>query len=76
MVLDVASSRGFLRVPSWVTIAAELVTGLVLLLFAALDAAEGTGTEVALSAVGGLAVGLGLGMARHRLAAMDAEPQR
>lgn len=72
-MLDVASSKAFLRTPGRGIIAAELLTGLVLLLFAA---AEGIGTEAiataGLAAVGGLAIGLGLGMIRHRMAASGA----
>lgn len=61
-----------LQTPSWASVIVELGIGLVLIVFAALNATSIDSTTdgllaVAMGAVGGVAVGLAVGMTRHLL---------
>lgn len=66
------------QTPTRTIVSTQVITGAMLLVFAFLNAANVRGERqvlltVALGAVGGVLVGLGLGMARHRRAAQRAE---
>ena len=67
----------FTRTPTPIIVITQFVTGAVLLVFALLSAVNGSGEfetllAVGLGAVGGVLIGQGLGMARHRRAAQQA----
>ena len=73
----VEQSSGLVRTPPWSIIVTQAALGLVLVIFAILNAVDITGTTegllaVGLGTVGGVTLGLALGMTRHRLAARDA----
>jgi NhaP-type Na+/H+ or K+/H+ antiporter len=64
----------FTRTPTWAIIVTELAVGLVLIIFAAANAADIDRTtdallSVGMGTVGGMAIGLAAGMTRHRLSA-------
>jgi len=73
----VEQPSGLVRTPTWTIIVTEAAVGLVLVVFAIFNAVNIAGTTEGLLALGlgtggGMALGLALGMTRHRLAAHDA----
>jgi hypothetical protein len=73
----VKKPSGLVRTPTWTIIVTEATLGLVLVIFAILNAVDIAGTTegllaVGLGTVGGMTLGMALGMTRHRLAAHNA----